>query len=55
MAVVENWDESLFGDMLLADLTRREKLICRKYWLERPSGHALAGRRLLVNKHIHHE
>ena len=33
MAVVENWDESLFGDMLLEDLTRREKLICRKYWL----------------------
>ena len=40
-----------FSDMLLEDLTRREKLICRKYWHDCED---IRLPRLLVNKHIHH-
>ena len=40
-----------FSDMLLEELTRREKLICRKYWHDCED---IILPRLLVNKHIHH-
>ena len=40
--------------MLLEDLTRREKLICRKYWHDYEDTSINTAVRLLVNKHIHH-